>query len=471
MPPDAAIARRGVPDDWRDGQARRRDDKAAFGDRWLGLWGSAVLIAMLLYMLIGQAPYQHEVPLDPDTGTVIVSPFNRYVWLGLFAVSAPILWFRRGVLVEAIRRLWPLVVLYCWFAATTTWALDPGVANKRFLLYLIATGISLAVCLGIRNGHRLHQTMAIACAILVGIDFGSWVFLYQTSMTPLGLAAIHTHKNTLGSVMMFCGLICGTYLVSQKTFAGRLFWGAVLCAAFALLIASKSKTSLAIFVVAALVAPILVLMMRQRTAVLWGLAGLAVAVLGAGVLGWVGWSLALGHDPLAPFSQVTFTMRTDVWRFALSQWAQHPWKGLGFGSFWDIDPARQPSLQTDEWFAKPDAFTNEAHNGYIDLGVTTGILGLVGGLALLFRWMFRSLAMMRVALFARDPADRETLPYGIYLGLFPLLFFAHNFMESSYFTANSTFGTLILLIGIDVDLRWPERTHPGGLSAPDFVRG
>lgn len=469
MPPDAGHA--AILEDWRAGLAERQEDRRAFADHWLGLWGSAVLIAMLLYMLIGQTPYQHEVTLDADTGAVQVSPFNRFVWLGLFAISAPILWFRRGVLVEAMLRLWPLILLYVWFAATTSWALDPAVSSKRLFLYIIAAAICLSVSLGIRQGHRLHQAMAIACAVLVGIDFFSWIFLHEKSMTELGLAAIHTHKNTLGAAMMFCGLICGTYLVSQKTFAGRAFWIAVLGAAFALLVASKSKTSLAIFLVAAVVVPMLVLVLRSRAQVLWGLGAAAFSVVGAGLFAWLAWCASQGADPMEPLSHLTFTSRTDVWRFALGVWAQHPWGGVGFGSFWDVNPAVQPSLQTDEWFAKPDAFTNEAHNGYIDLGVTTGIVGFVAGLALLIRWMYRPLALIRRALFSPSEADRQTLAYGIYAGFFPLLFFAHNFMESSYFTANATFGLLILLIGIDIDLRWPERKRPGGISAPDLGRG
>ena len=466
MPPDALAPRRAILDDWRAGHARRQEDREAFADRALWLWGAGLLIAMLLYMLIGPTPYQHEVTLDLDTGSAVVSPFNRFVWLGLFALSAPILWFRRSVLLESLRRLWPLLALYVWFAATTTWALDPAVSNKRLFLYMIAAAICVAVSLGVREGRRMHQALAVAAALMVAIDLGSWIVVPGKAMTFLGLAGIHTHKNTLGSAMMLCGLVCGSYLPSQKTFAGRAFWGGVLAAAFVMLIASKSKTSLAIFLAAALVAPMLVWLLRQRISMIWGLVAIATAAVGAAAFGWFGWCFVQGLDPFAPLRQVTFTQRTDVWQFALGLFAEHPWKGVGFGSFWDIDPAVQPSLQTDLWFAKPDAFTNEAHNGYIDLAVTTGVFGLVGSLGLLIRWIWRSMGMIRLA--QLSPADRPAFPYSLYLGLFPLLFFAHNFMESSYFTANATYGTLILLIGVDVDLRWPERGRPGGLNAPDF---
>ena len=357
---------------WRDDQAERSSTRRDFADHWLGLWGSAVLIAMLLYMLIGQQPYNHEAVLDPVTGVAPVSPINRIFWLGLFGLSVPIFWFRRTLLVETVRRLWPLIVLLIWFAATTRWALDPGVSSKRLFLYVVQTAICVAVSLSIRNGHRMHTAMAIACAIMVGIDLFSWVFLHGRSITPLGLAAIHTHKNTLGAVMLFCGIVFGTYLVSQKTALGRGFWIGVLLAGFALLVASRSKTSLAIYVVAAMFAPLLIVYLRSRSLTMLAVAVTGSAMLGLSVLAWVAWCAVQGLDPLGPLSHLTFTMRTDVWKFSLNQWAQRPWTGLGFGSFWDIDPGVQPSLQTDEWFAKPDAYTNESHNGYIDLAVTTG---------------------------------------------------------------------------------------------------
>ncbi len=469
MPPDAARVR--ILDDWRAGQAERRADRSAFADRALWLWGAAILVAMLLYMLIGPTPYQHEAALDPDTGANTVSPINRVIWLALFAAAAPILWFRRAVLMESLLRLWPLILLFCWFSATTRWALDPNVSNKRLFLYLIATAICLSVSLGVREGRRMHQALAVAAALMVAIDLGSWVIAPAKSMTELGLAGIHTHKNTLGSAMMLCGLVCGSYLLTQRTFMGRLFWGAVLAAAFVLLVASKSKTSLAIFLVASAAAPVLALILRQRASLIWALTASVLAGLGALALGWFGWCFAEGRDPFSPLRDVTFTQRRDVWVFVIGILSQHPWTGVGFGSMWDVDAAVQPSLQTDFWFAKPDAFTNEAHNGYLDLAVTTGVFGLLGSLALLMRWIWRSLGMLRLAQVSPEPKDRQALPYSLYLGLFPLLFFVHNFMESSYFTANATFGTLILLIGTDVDLRWPDRSRPGGLNAPDFGSG
>lgn len=171
-------------------------------------------------------------------------------------------------------------------------------------------------------------------------------------------------------------------------------------------------------------------------------------------LTWLAWCAMQGQDPLAPVEKLTFTQRTDVWRFTVDQFRLHPWRGVGFGSFWDVDPKVQPSLQADAWFAQPDAATNESHNGYLDILVTTGIPGLIGALLLLVRWLGRGLALLRRALLDPLAGGGRALPYLAYLGFFPLVFVVHNFMESTYFNPNSLFGFIILLVGVDIDMRY-----------------
>ena len=456
--------------DWRAGQEVRRVEISDFADFWLGLLGSGILVVMLLFMMIGVAPYQHESILDPQTGVAPVSPWFRLVWLSLFGVATPVFWFRRRVLIESVRRVWPLAILLVWFTASTQWALDPAVSTKRIVLSVIQVLICLALTLSIRHGNRILAAMATACAIMVGIDFFSWIIAPAKSMTEIGLAAIHTHKNTLGSVMMYCCIVCAAFMQGQRSFVSRTFWVCVIIAGFALLVASRSKTSLGILVAAALATPVLIWILRQRVSLIWAIVGAAFACITIFFLGWLGWSAMTGADPFAPLSKITFTQRTDVWRFSLGVWADHPWKGIGFGSLWDVDPAVQPSLQTDEWFAQPDAFTNESHNGYIDLLATTGLIGLIGAVLMLCRWIWRALSMLRLSMLSDRPGDNAAYPYGIYLGVFPLLFSLHNFLESSYFTANATYGILIMLVGVDIDLRWPDRITPGGFNAPSFER-
>ncbi len=455
---DAAHPGRRALDDWRAGQAEGRAAGAARTEGWIGAWTATLLIGLLLYVLIGHNPYNHDLMFDPLTGGALMSPVNRYIWLGLLAAAAPVLVARRAALPALAARLWPLLLLFAWFAATTTWAIDPAASQRRFSLMLIGLVICIAVRLGLPDARARFATIAWACAIMVAIDLASWIVAPAASMTDLGLAAIHNHKNTLGAVALFIALVLAPYAAAQTTPRGRLFWWGMLAGDIALMIASKSKTSLGIAGAAVLAAPVILTMAGLRARLLWSLAiGVLAAVLAAG-FGWLAWCGLNGLDPLWPIEQLNFTHRTDVWRFLVDEIAKRPVKGVGFGSFWDVDPAVQPSLKTDEWFAKPDAPTNEAHNGYLDLMATTGIAGLAGGLVLLFRWIWGGLSMIREARFGLGAEAKAMLPYAVFLGLFPLLFFVHNWMESSYFTADSPYGLIILLVGVEIDMRVRART-------------
>lgn len=450
LPSRAALA----SESWRLIRADQRAARRAFAERWITTYAATVLILMLLYVLIGNKPYVHTVALDPLTGATEMSPINRYIWLALGAMSVPLLWLRRGALWPAFKRLWPLVLLLGWFALSTRWALDPGASSRRILLYGINIMICVAVALGLRDARRTHAAMAIACGIVVMIDLLSWILMPGRSMTELGLAAIHSHKNTLGAVMLLAGFVCGTYAWGRTELREKIVWWGLTLAAIALLAASRSKTSLGIFLAIAAFTPALVWFLRQRPLVITSLTAAGALVGMAALFLYLAASYTLGLDPVDPVRGVTFTQRTDVWKFVIDQIELRPMLGVGFGSFWDVNPQVQPSLQTDFWFARPDAFTNEAHNGYLDIAVTTGLIGLAGALFVLGRWMVGGVLMLRrvVLASAAGLAAPPALAAAMVMGVFPLLLFGHNFMESSYFTANAIFGTIILIIGTDIDL-------------------
>lgn len=437
--------------EWRsrmDADLQKRDRQA---DQILSLWAGGVLVLMLLYICIGPRPYEHVVALDPLTGGAEASPINRVIWLALMGLSVPILWFRRADLPAMAIRLLPLLALFVWFALTTRWALDPAVSTRRWTLYVINLLICVAVAVGLRDSRRLHLAMAVGCAILVAIDLGSWAVAPAVSMTDLGLAAIHSHKNTLGAVMLLSAFVCGTYAWAREVWSEKLFWWMVTLLSLVLLVASLSKTSMGLFAALACATPIIILIMAQRPMVQFSLLAIGALIVATIVFVWLAVCYTTGADPWAPFAGITFTQRTDVWAFVWDEFVKRPIRGWGFGSFWDINPGVQPSLQTDAWFSQPDAFTNEAHNGFLDLAVTTGLVGLTGAIIILMRWIGGGLSLIRQSV---GGAHRQALGAALVLGVFPLMVFGHNFMESSYFTANSIFGTVLLLLGIEIERRF-----------------
>jgi O-antigen ligase len=360
-----------------------------------------------------------------------------------------LLWRRRRQLGEALRKQRMLLLLFGWFAVTTLWALDPNAAGRRLFLYALTLICVLGLALGLGDRRRLHRGLAIAALAMIGIDLASWILLPGLSMTELGLAAIHTQKNQLGAAMLFCCLVIGTYLFTVHKAVARLAWAAALAAGFVLLAASASKTSLAIMGGLMILSPLVLWLLKQPLSLSRALGASLLLILVVASVGWLAYCTATGADPSEPIQGITFSQRTDLWSFILSEIAKRPLTGAGFDSFWDIDPKVQPSLGGELWFGSA-AIANEAHNGYLDLLATTGVPGFIGAMVLLFRWIGRSLAGLRASLFGADTG--ADWPSAFLLAAFPLLLFVHNFMESSYFTANQVFGSLILLIGVQIDM-------------------
>lgn len=91
-------------------------------------------------------------------------------------------------------------------------------------------------------------------------------------------------------------------------------------------------------------------------------------------------------------------------------------------------------------------------------GLTVGLMVIpqsvaYAALALLLRWVFGALAALRQALTATEPDLQSRRAYAVYQALLPLILIGHNVTESSYFAGNSVFGFLILLLGVELDLR------------------
>ncbi|MDR7556527.1 MAG: O-antigen ligase family protein [Armatimonadota bacterium] len=85
------------------------------------------------------------------------------------------------------------------------------------------------------------------------------------------------------------------------------------------------------------------------------------------------------------------SVRMMIWRAALHDWLQRPWLGQGLDTFRHYPTGWRPG----------EAFYDRAHNWVLDLGVATGVLGVVG-----FGWTLVALLgpAVRQALARREPA-------------------------------------------------------------------
>jgi O-antigen ligase len=146
------------------------------------------------------------------------------------------------------------------------------------------------------------------------------------------------------------------------------------------------------------------------------------------------WADVFG-DPSFLFIDLTFTGRTEIWEFVWQYVVKSPFIGTGYGSFWAIGDL-SPSLVSASKFV---AQYTEAHNGYLDVLVSIGAMGLVfTGLALV-----QPYALLRFYSSSQtDTATQEVLLCALLLLTFGIL---HNTLESSLLQGVSPIWTLMLI--------------------------
>ena len=431
---------------------------------WVNRLTIIVLALMLLYAIGGLPEFNRDAAVATD----YVNPLNRIVWLGLLALAAPVAIARWRAVLALMVGAWPLLVLYGFFIASVFWALDPDASARRMIFTIVQLLIAVVLLSGLRRASTLHVLIAAVCVVAAVEDLLAWVVWPSYAMTEDGLAGLQLQKNQTGLLMMYGCLSASTafFLVRGRLLRIAIAGSVVLMAG--LLVATRSTTSQAIVLLAPVVMPVILLVARLPARLIWALVAACAAGLVALAFGYLAWCGLLNADPWLPLRGVTFTSRTDLWSFVLEEIAMRPWLGAGYSSFWAINPAMQPSLKSDMWFGTY-AIINEAHEGYLDLLATTGIVGFAGGMLVLLRTLgLACRAIVRaepVAVAART--GRLAFPTAAFHMSLLVGLAVHNLTESNLFSNNSVLAVAFVLATLDLE-KWRLATRqPARMRYPN----
>jgi len=346
---------------------------------WLWINGSRSISA---WLGVGS---QSDSPIDElVAGTLIV--------LGIIVIG------RRRDVIFLLRRSWPIALYFSFCLVSLLWSDFPGHGFTRWIralgdlvmVMVLVTDAQPTAALRrffSRVGFLLLPTSVLLIKYYpnLGRGFDEWGLATNVGVT--------TNKNLLGVVTFVIGL--GTiwqvlwllrnrkqpnrarHLLAQCTL---LFFGILL------LFTAHSATSGACFTLGAafMVVTALPVFGRRPTAVH---AVVFAMLLGGGLFVLLG---GQGAAAQAVGRDATFTGRTAVWALVIPM-APNPMVGAGFENFWF-----GPRLEYLRSIYHP---INEAHNGYIEVYLNLGLLG-VGLVALILTQGYRS----AVAAFRRDSA-------------------------------------------------------------------
>lgn len=358
--------------------------------------------------------------LEPQTSGNLLGQVSMVLLTGALAAFVLV---KRPPLVPRIVTL-PLIATLAAFAISAGLSSYPDVALRRLLLAVFTIFQASAILLLPYGREHFARLLAVGAIIVlaacyIGVAFFPHYSIHQASdIAEPGLAGdwrgLFTHKNGAGAAMAVL-IFIGIYVYrSCDRIAGISI--VIIAAVFLEFTHSKSPRNLLVVVLG-----LSYLIPRMRG---WGpacaLAVIPPLALNLLTLGSVMFA-PIGHLVSAVLPDPTYDGRDVIWNFALQHVAARPLFGFGFESFW-----RMPNLVAEWNYLESWGYqASDAHNGYLNLAVTTGLVGL----ALSMSWVVGQAFVDYRRALARS-ADRalatlflQVWLFGLCLGCFESLFF------------------------------------------------
>lgn len=318
------------------------------------------------------------------------SAYKQVSWTLLYVLTLAVLYRTRrdDPEIPSIHLPWEQVALFAFVLLTAAWSPAPVTTLKRFVLLAGLMLIAVLVSrLSIKAGSMARSLApALATFLLLG-GVVALAFPRLAFDSDGALRSLTSHKNTWGQFSAL-GVLLFTHLV--LTGVRRAAYLPLTLVAVAMVVLSKSSTSL---LTSGLGVTLLLLFHAIRRGSLVG----RLLLLGGGVsvaIGTLVFTVLHGELPFGAAIDLvyrlternaTLTGRTQLWMLMGQEIAQHPWLGLGYGSFWTglQGPSARIAYRVD--WGPP----NQAHNGYLDLVNEIGLVGALLMLIVVVRHLWR----------------------------------------------------------------------------------
>lgn len=287
----------------------------------------------------------------------------NYAWIlatiGLF-FSVTI---RDGIPRESL--FYVVLALVLLALASVAWSKVPGLTLRESvkLLLVLIFAHSISSALTCRQVGRVFTLFIFV--VLVASAFAA--LLAPTYGIAVGAHAgawqgVFTHKNHLGR---FCALALVYIIFAPREVCPRILRYAIIVLGLLLLFLSKSSNGLMSFALAIIITGYVgwtfkLSPMARLTAFVWGAVGLSISLVAVFYI--------LGQASSLESVKAALTGRVLIWQVGIEAFLDAPFVGHGLTAYWPISNIR---LGMNELYVVP-----HAHNGYLDLAIDLGIVGL-----------------------------------------------------------------------------------------------
>lgn len=430
------------------------DEKRKQGVSW------ALLIPLIWLLRIASRGITYwlspEAAVDVEIDYLKGSPIDRTFLLVLEGIGFVILLLRNIDWWLFVKRNKLLCLLYIYMGLSVLWSDFSSVSFKRWIRTIGDLMMVLIVITDPNFMKALQRILRLWAYALVPL---SVIFIkyyrhlgvnYDRSGALEMWVGVTNHKNSLGqlacmSAFFFFWIFLTRYFKKRLVFDVPVFLMGIW-----LLIGSRtatSRTSLGVFIIGVIILSLLLLLRKHVsvtrfsvTVIVWGLLignTLSQYLYSKDLIPWM--ATIIGEDP-------TLTGRTVLWDELLTIAAQHRFLGSGYGGFW-IGNIGNNLWEIFQW--NP----GQAHNGYLDVYIDLGIIGLVFLIGLILITYKNSLVNLN-----------KDSDFGRFRLVVLAMILIYNITESSFLKPTSLLWFLFLLIAVNIPEPFPEKDGNEGQS-------
>lgn len=371
------------------GGGRLYDPRPSPGTDLLDRIGLLYLVFSITFLVSSPFILGSQEKLLNDPSLILTSGegdvLKQVALLAIYSVGGLLLLMRFPVRFLLFLGL-PLLFLAILCVASLAWSVNPAGTLRRLVALFGTVGVGLyaGLRLDVRSFLRL---MTVVGGIVLVSSLVISLVMPQAGLDPEGrLRGVFFHKNYTASFSALTFMVAMVRLIGGA-YRGLLDKGVlVLLAVLSVACIVLSKSAGPIPALAAALGAMLVLYLgrtsdgrfRALLPVLVTIGVVSVAV----VLLTFGGALFGRSDDLSG--------RTEVWIFALSMIDKQLWLGYGYGVFWLGADAPGAAF----WEAS-DNFVPHAHNGYLQLALDSGVIGVACWLGALVTMAAKTIALLR----------------------------------------------------------------------------
>jgi exopolysaccharide production protein ExoQ len=342
----------------------------------------------------------------------------------------------RSVIQGAWNAKWILALLMVAFASTA-WSQDPLFTLRRAAVLCATTafGVYFATRFDVSEQLRL---LAWTCGLVVCASFLCAIFLPQYGIDHTfhygDWQGAFYQKNMLARAMVLATLV---FLTARFRSGNSLRWIGI-AGSLSLLILSRSVTGIIVFAVILASWPLYRLFRTKYTFAVPVTAAI-FTVLAAGT--------ALAYEALPTLLEITnrdpgLTGRTDLWNAVWVSISNRPWLGYGFDAFWRGMQGESANVLLAVGWGPV-----YAHNGFLDLVLGLGFLGLA-----VFAFGYLALWRRALTFVIRVPG-----PTAAWLCMYLAFMLFYNITEGPIISQNNISWVLYVATAVSLVLYLPAR--------------